>query len=81
MRPMLKRFPMSNSENPTTPTHEEISARARQLWQTAGEPAGRDDEFWFAAEAELRKDRGKTVATARDNPKGKRRAGKVATPS
>lgn len=72
---------MSTSNDPTTPTHEEVSARARQLWQTAGQPGGRDDEFWFAAEAELRKDRAKTVATARDNPKGKRRAGKVATPS
>lgn len=69
------------SADPTQPTPEEITARARQLWQTAGQPSGRDEEFWFAAEVELRKDRAKTVSTARDNPAGKRRAGKVATPS
>ena len=72
---------MSTPNDPITPTHDEITARARQLWQTAGQPSGRDEEFWLAAEAELRKDRAKTVATARDNPTGKRRAGKVGTPS
>jgi hypothetical protein len=72
---------MSKPHDPLTPTKEEIAARARQLWQQAGQPADRDDEFWFGAEAELRKDRELSVKTARENPKGKRRAGKVAPPA
>jgi len=36
---------------------EEISARARQLWQQANSPEGRDLEFWLAAEQDLQKDR------------------------
>ncbi len=71
---------MSNPD-PHTPTHDEISARARQLWQQAGSPAQRDEEFWLAAEAELRKDRELSVKTARENPSGKRKPGKVAPPS
>lgn len=35
-------------------THEEIRARAYQLWQENGRPAGRDAEFWFQAENEHR---------------------------
>ena len=35
-------------------THETIAARARQLWEEAGRPAGRDEEFWLRAEQELR---------------------------
>jgi hypothetical protein len=32
----------------------EIAARAYQLWKEAGQPQGRDDDFWHAAEQELR---------------------------
>lgn len=45
----------SNSSN--SPTHEEISTRARRLWENAGSPADRDLEFWLEAEAGLRRDR------------------------
>jgi hypothetical protein len=34
---------------------EQISARARELWEQHGRPAGRDEEFWLQAESELRK--------------------------
>jgi hypothetical protein len=37
----------------TTPTHEEIAARARTIWEQAGQPDGRDTEFWLQAEREL----------------------------
>jgi hypothetical protein len=40
---------MSNSTVPT------ITLRAYQLWQQAGQPQGRDEEFYFQAEEELRK--------------------------
>jgi hypothetical protein len=39
---------------PPSPTHEAIAARARQLWEEAGRPAGRDEEFWLRAEQQLR---------------------------
>jgi Protein of unknown function (DUF2934) len=32
---------------------EEIKARARELWEQNGQPAGRDLEFWLKAEAEI----------------------------
>ena len=42
---------------------EQIAARAYTLWESAGYPDGRDQEFWFAAESELR-DEGETEAPA-----------------
>ena len=33
---------------------DEIAARAREIWEQQGRPAGRDVEFWLQAEAELR---------------------------
>lgn len=35
------------------PTHEEIQARAHRLWEQAGKPEGREQEFWQQAEREL----------------------------
>ncbi len=35
------------------PTDEQIRSRAHQLWEQAGCPAGRPDEFWHQAEREL----------------------------
>jgi hypothetical protein len=32
---------------------ERIDVRAYELWEQAGSPEGRSDEFWFAAEVEL----------------------------
>lgn len=34
-------------------SHEQIRTYAHQLWEKAGRPEGRDEEFWHAAEAEL----------------------------
>lgn len=33
---------------------ERIRARARQLWDEAGRPEGRDEQFWLQAEKEVR---------------------------
>jgi hypothetical protein len=33
--------------------NEEIKARARELWEQNGCPAGRDLEFWLRAESEI----------------------------
>ncbi len=36
------------------PLEEQIRARAYELWQQAGKPQGREDEFWHQAERALR---------------------------
>ncbi|MCP3411202.1 DUF2934 domain-containing protein [Bradyrhizobium sp. CCGB01] len=36
------------------PTEQDIRERAHRLWEQAGKPTGREDEFWQAAEQELR---------------------------
>ena len=36
------------------PSNAEIQQRAHQLWEQAGRPEGRDEEFWYQAERELR---------------------------
>lgn len=35
-------------------TKEQILVRAYELWQKAGEPEGRDEEFYELAEQEIR---------------------------
>ncbi|GEC54666.1 hypothetical protein ABIF38_003411 [Bradyrhizobium japonicum] len=35
-------------------TEQQIRDYARQLWEKAGKPDGRDREFWHAAEVELK---------------------------
>jgi hypothetical protein len=37
----------------TNRTKHEIRARAHELWEQSGRPAGRDEEFWLQAEAEM----------------------------
>ena len=39
--------------NPESPSNRTIAERAYSLWEQAGRPAGRDEEFWLRAEAEL----------------------------
>ena len=35
------------------PTEEQIRVRAHELWEQAGKPEGRENEFWHQAEKEL----------------------------
>jgi hypothetical protein len=35
------------------PIEEHIRIRAHELWERAGSPEGREDEFWHRAEKEL----------------------------
>jgi Protein of unknown function (DUF2934) len=35
-------------------TNQQISARAREIWEQNGRPADRDLEFWLQAESEIR---------------------------
>ena len=41
-------------------THEDISKRAREIWEREGRPEGRDKEHWLQAETELREETLKT---------------------
>jgi hypothetical protein len=46
------------------PTEEQIRARAHKLWEQAGKPDGREDEFWRQAERELKETEGlRDIAT------------------
>jgi hypothetical protein len=36
--------------------HEDISQRAREIWEREGRPEGRDMQHWLQAEAELRRE-------------------------
>jgi len=46
------------------PTEQEIRERAHRLWEQAGKPEGREEEFWRAAEQELRnEDKSSTLRT------------------
>jgi hypothetical protein len=36
------------------PTREQIRSRAHELWEQAGKPEGKDQDFWFLAEKDLR---------------------------
>jgi hypothetical protein len=38
----------------STPKEIDVVRRAYQLWQQAGEPSGKDDEFYHQARRELR---------------------------
>jgi hypothetical protein len=37
----------------TSPSEDELRARAHQLWEADGCPTGRTDEFWHRARKEL----------------------------
>ena len=41
------------SSTAVRPTHEQISERARALWQERGQPSGQDEEIWFEAERQV----------------------------
>jgi hypothetical protein len=36
-----------------SPSHEEITQRAREIWQQSGSPDGHDTEIWLEAERQL----------------------------
>lgn len=36
------------------PTDDQIRTLAHQLWEQAGEPEGREQDFWLEAERELK---------------------------
>lgn len=64
---------------------DNIQDVAYRLWQDAGSPHGRDQEFWFAAEAQVRtaqpaKPKAPTKPTAAAKPKAEPKAKASAKP-
>ncbi|MBR0869010.1 DUF2934 domain-containing protein [Bradyrhizobium tropiciagri] len=47
----------------TNPRDDEVRQRAHALWELAGRPEGREQEFWHEAEREL-----KSKASSSDDP-------------
>lgn len=44
----------SSPKNPRRiPLREEVTQRAHELWEAAGRPHGRSEEFWHQAELQL----------------------------
>jgi Protein of unknown function (DUF2934) len=39
---------------------DKVRARAYEIWEQHGRPAGRDEEFWLQAESELKDSRGRS---------------------
>lgn len=52
-------------EDMQTIDQEKIRDRAFQLWDRAGQPEGREQEFWYQAEREMAEE--DEVDTSRDN--------------
>lgn len=48
------------------PTEQDIRERAHRLWEQAGKPEGREEEFWHAAEQELRNEDGSNTLRTPD---------------
>jgi hypothetical protein len=59
-------------EAPTL-AHELTATRAYYLWQKAGRPEGRDWEFWFRAEREIREAYGEYLGAERHRAEAQRR--------
>lgn len=52
-----------------SPTEQRIRARACELRELAGQPPGREDEFWYQAEKDIDKTTGSKISrTSRRQP-------------
>ena len=51
--PLTRREKLSLTMKTNSPSHEEITQRAREIWQQSGSPGGRDTEIWLEAERQL----------------------------
>jgi len=58
---------MNNIEKSVSANESNISRIAYKLWESAGRPAGRDLEFWLAAETQVRAGGSKLTSTISKN--------------
>jgi DUF2934 family protein len=56
---------MQEAPSMSAPNEDQIRTRARQLWEIAGRPEGRHEEFWHEAERQLKVS---WATSATDNP-------------
>lgn len=49
----MKTNSMIQNDTVLPPSSEDISQRARELWEKYGRPSGRDEEIWLEAERQL----------------------------
>jgi hypothetical protein len=68
---LLRRFlglrPLWKEASVAQPTETAIVTRAYELWQKAGQPEGKDEEFYRLAEQELRNDDKSSTLRTPDN--------------
>lgn len=55
---VVERPGTTRAGQPAGPAHELIAQRAQEIWQRHGCPPGEDQENWFEAEAELKREMG-----------------------
>jgi hypothetical protein len=58
--PALARLDRNGSE----PSHDQIAAKAYELWEGRGRPDGSPQEDWYRAQQELNQDREQNAVTA-----------------
>ena len=60
-------------------SHDEVAQRACKLWEAAGRPVGRDEEYWLQAEAELLASRrsARSPVAGASQASAKRKAGRT----
>jgi Protein of unknown function (DUF2934) len=51
----------------TNPSQKDVQRRAYQLWEGAGQPKGRDQEFYLEAERRLKDERIRNELKTPDN--------------
>ncbi len=56
------------SDHITSPSEEQIAARARAIWEAEGQPDGKAEEHWRQAEEEVRKSMSKTALPGGEEP-------------
>jgi hypothetical protein len=58
---------VSRAPDMTSPTQKEIECRAYRRWESAGRPEGKDQEFYFEAEWQLKEERVRHELKTPDN--------------
>ena len=69
----------TQGQNQNKVSRDEVAQRACELWEAAGRPVGRDEEYWLQAEAELLASRRsvRSPVTGASQASAKRKAGRT----
>lgn len=70
----------AHSQTKNEDMREEIGIRAYHLWEAAGQPNGRDAEFWLKAEVEILAASRKKTEAKKSSPGSARSAPAAAAP-